>query len=348
MPHASGGGSRSSGYSGSSGGSSYHSSGGSRSSGYSSSSSRSSYSSSYSYGSSYSKPAKTKPRVSDTNFYGGFKYVYYRDNKPRYVYSNYSPVVDKPNYGRLVWFVPLLIMFIVGFYQLMTPPKRIDADYDRRIVVQDNIGVIDDEGELRDALRDFYNETGITGAVVTVYDSEWENYYAALENYAYEIYVNKFDDEYHWLMVYSEPESTSDGFVDWSWQGMAGDDTVSILTDEAADQFGLMLQKYLTASSRYSVGEAFTKAFREFTPEAMKPSYSEPRDKMIAVSVVVIYILIALACCGFFRRKPKKPAGLPDDAVICFMNDKEIRCTYCDGVYISNRLSCPYCGAPKP
>ena len=364
MPHSTGGGSRSGGYSSSSSRSSYSSGGGSRSSGYSSSSySSSSYSSSsYSGRSSYSgssnkyrssstsykapKPEK-KPRVSEKNFTGADRYVYYRDNTPHYVYTNYKPETYSPNYRRLWKFVPFLIILLIGFYQVFQPVNRLDRRYDHEIYIEDALGEVNDEAALRTAMQAFYEETGITPAVVMVHDSEWSEHYTELENLAFEMYVNTFGDECHWLLVYSETDEQEDGFVYWEWQGIAGNDTGEILTDEKADSFGMILQKYLTASSRYTTGEAFTMAFNEFTPTALQAKYIFPDDVPLVLTVIAGYVLIALACSGFFKRKPKKPSALPEDAVYCKKDAAEIKCEYCDGVYLSDLVKCPHCGAPR-
>ena len=124
MPHSSGGGSHSSSsHSSHSSSHSYSSGGGSHSSGYHSSSYSSSYSSysSRSYGgSSYERPKRTSgPRVSKKKFSGADRYVYYRDNKPVYVYSNIASYKPEKHLGRLWIYIPLLFFMLLGYW-LMT------------------------------------------------------------------------------------------------------------------------------------------------------------------------------------------------------------------------------------
>ena len=83
------------------------------------------------------------------------------------------------------------------------------------------------------------------------------------------MYVTEFDDEEHWLVVYSEPTSPDPDFNDWYWEGMQGDDTDNIITVDVADDFKDLMQKYLTANSRYDVSSAIAAAFDETTPNVM-------------------------------------------------------------------------------
>jgi len=57
--------------------------------------------------------------------------------------------------------------------------------------------------------------------------------------------------------------------------------------------------------------------------------------------------LLAIRRTGIRFRKPALPSGLPDDAVPCEPGLPQIVCKFCDGTYYSDRLRCPYCGAPK-
>lgn len=70
-------------------------------------------------------------------------------------------------------------------------------------------------------------------------------------------------------MVYSEPTSPDPDFNDWYWEGMQGDDTDNIITVDVADDFKDLMQKYLTANSRYDVSSAIAAAFDETTPNVM-------------------------------------------------------------------------------
>ena len=126
---------------------------------------------------------------------------------------------------------------------------------------------------------------------LTVYqylkDSDWEGKYMSLEKYAYSLYVNKFSDEQHFLIVYSKPDDadTSD-FVDWSWEGMQGDDTDNILTEVAMDIFNDDLEKYLTMDS-VTTDNAFIKTFDHSMDYLMSAKTKNPDSLMIVVFALI-------------------------------------------------------------
>ena len=62
--------------------------------------------------------------------------------------------------------------------------SNLAADYDTAIVVRDEINVLGDTEKLKRSLEAFFNKTGITPAVFTVHNEEWQNTYDGLENYA--------------------------------------------------------------------------------------------------------------------------------------------------------------------
>ena len=82
------------------------------------------------------------------------------------------------------------------------------------------------------------------------------NNYNNLEEYAYSAYVNRFQDEKHWLIVYEElgdvsslPEDMyrypSSDEPEWQFWGMQGDDTDPILTAEVTEKFNAIFRQKL-------------------------------------------------------------------------------------------------------
>lgn len=160
----------------------------------------------------------------------------------------------------------ILVDFIIGIGIWKSPKftfKPLDPEYESTDVhIMDGAGVIDDEDSLEEILQEFEDTTGISPYVMTVYDEDWK-YYNELWNYAYEIYINSFSDEQHFLIVYSEPENAAElDFVDWSWEGIQGDDTDPILTESKVERFGDDLHDNLLRNN-VSVGKAFEYAFEE-------------------------------------------------------------------------------------
>lgn len=328
MPHSSGGGSHSGGSSG--GG---FSGGGSHGDGWFSSDS-----SSHTTYNHYVPGART--------------FVCYNHGRMDYVYANYPVGTDaqrskKTAINLLKILAVVTVLFFIYTLVCVIPPAKIRAKYDTTIVIEDSAQVLDGDTGLRNALEAFHNETGITPAIMTVRNEDWQNHFSSLDNYAYELYVNRFSDEYHWLLVYSEPVSPDPDFNDWYWVGMQGDNTDKILNGSKLNTFNETLQKYLTASSRYSVSEAFEQVFEDVTPSIRKIDDLSG----IVISNLMLYAFIAVPFGGlslgcwieYKKNKDKKYieiTQIPKDKI------EEDNCEYCGGLFIRGKhLTCPHCGA---
>lgn len=279
MPRSSGGGSHSS---GSHSSSSYSSS--RSSSSYSSSSSSSSYSSS----SYYSAPAR---RVSHTWFPGSMRYRYYNfRNQPVYVYTNTTP--EEPSIAKLVLYIILAgFLIFIGrtfFAQLKDDIlKPLPMDGIRQgWLVEDNADILN-ERMLVDSYKVFMDNTGIIPGVITVNNEDWQPYYASLETYAFEQYLTHFDDEQHFLIVYSQPKEVDPAFNDWYWEAVQGDDTINIITDDTFYDFQMDMQKYLS-KKEYDVSRAISECFYN-AAENMKqegPNEDVPWDIGLGITFV--------------------------------------------------------------
>lgn len=300
-----------------------------------------------SHGGSHGGGSRNSHRTRNSYFPGSTRYVYYTNHRPTYIYANYE-VGKKPSplsFLILLFYIPFLFGAFTLFQTSFHYPSKLVSDYDTSIVIQDELGVIDNEAGLRQSLTAFYNETGITPAVYTVYDEDWVPYYSSLENYAYDLYVNSFYDEKHWLIVYSEPSTQSSSFHDWSWEGMQGDDTDPIITEGLANEFTTNLHKYFSQDSLYSVDGAIIKAFDEIRPKAM--GFSIDLENLFFGIILAIFIIFHAMGMVF---TPYREAKKYQNAVKCPDEVKEAVCDYCGGIYIIGTcISCPHCGAPlKP
>ena len=328
MPHSSGGGSHSGGSHGGSHHSSYHSS------------------SSHSSGSGSS----STPRVSKEYFSGAHRYVYYQGHRPVYYYS--KKPVDASNWRHTVIFssvfLVIWILFCLWVYSDdLFPPKKLPMNYkDTSLVVSDQASLLSDEEkeDLYAVFREFQNTTGITPAFLTVNNEDWEKNYYYLDDYAYDAYVNAFDDESHWLIVYSEPKNLDPSFLNWYWEGMQGDDTDHIITTEKANQLTASVQKYLTRKS-YTVGNAVAQSFRDILPGIMRLQVNG--DTVFAFlfmtipAGIMVYRIIAAV-----RSKNRSKAVRCESDQGQVLEDK---CDYCGGIYVHGlHESCPHCGAPIP
>ena len=334
MPHSSGGGSHS-------GGSHSHSSSSHRSS------------SRHSGGGSSSS---SRRRTSSTPFPGCRRYLYYRDNKPCLVYSNYD--VRKPEMGSFIvsiiicvfMFLPMAIASLFVIAKAFTVPNRIEySKYKNKtpeFVIEDNLGVLEDEANLERAMKDFYDETGVIPAVITISNDTWKEDYNSLEAYAYDVSLNRFPDEYHWLIVYSSAEKDN-GFDDWHWEGMQGNYTDPILTPERTDDFTESLQVRLTQRSKYSVDDAIAATLDEYRPVMMKMVVNKSRllGGILLIAMSILFIVPTL-----LTNKPKKVPDYYKNAVPCELKEVyQLSCNFCGGMYVVGmHNSCPHCGASIP
>ncbi|MDO5559892.1 MAG: hypothetical protein Q4F95_09885 [Oscillospiraceae bacterium] len=237
MPHSSGGGSHS-------GGS--HSSGGSHHSGHSGGG----------------------PTISRRPFKNSRRYIYHdRHGMEQSIYCTQLP--KKQSLGTLIFqLLFLLPFFAVGGFmaflaikQMMPPSPMKPLSSFSDVHISDDADVLDNENKLENTLREFQKTTGICPYIMTVYDSDWKENYDDLEAYSFSLYVNHFPDEQHFLVVYSQPDDAEDqSFVDWSWEGMQGDNTDDIISERNFSKFQNDLQKYLTRDD-VTVSEAFDNAF---------------------------------------------------------------------------------------
>ena len=335
MPHSSGGGSHSGGshssHSSHSGGGSRHSGGGSSSSG-------------------------SSRRTSSTPFPGCKRYLYYKNDKPCLVYSNYDiRKSDKSTFIAAIIicaivFLPFIILSAFFMVKAFSFPKKIEySKYKHKtpeFVIEDNLGVIENRSNLEKSMEEFYDTTGVVPAVITVTNDTWNQDYKSLEAYAYDVYVNRFPDEVHWLFVYSTAEK-EDGFDDWYWEGMQGDNTDPVLTTERVDAFTESLNTRLLQRSKYSVDDAFAITFDEYRPVMMKMQVNK---KNIILGSVMFITMSAVAGLTIATSKPHK---VPDDykkAVPCELKAVyQASCNFCGGMYIVGmHTGCPHCGAAIP
>ena len=243
MPHSSGGGSS---------GGGFHSSSGSHSSSSSSNSSR----------------------ISSRPFSGATTYVYYsRGHEPRLMYTNGQPLTSLKS-GVISIFVTSFILFTVliifafsGFHN----PRKVSTNYNTSIVIHDNNGVLSTEefSSITETFNEFLYKTGISPSLLTV-NEEYVSNPNDLEDYAYDEYLKYFSDEKHWLIVYYSSKNTQK--ENWTFEGMQGNDTDNILTEEVTNKFSRVMYASLHEEGT-NLYEALTRSFNEITPTIMDKSY---------------------------------------------------------------------------
>ena len=285
-----------------------------------------------------------------SNYYpGAHRYVYYVNRPPRYYFSDTSYTIkDAKNkkrsdlFGGIIWALVSLVFFFGALSEIHIP-KKVVIDYDTGIVIEDHLDILDeaDRSEMDRVFSQFREDTGVTPSFIAVSDTQWQDRTDTLELYAYRSYVENFDDEKHWLVVYAE------GGGKWAWEGMLGDDCEDMITPEMEDEFTKTIQENLWADTRYSVAGAICNGFEGIAKKAQKVQFD-------FTDVVILLLAAASVCFGIFmilgslRQKPEDDPRLRSERCrVDKENPREDVCDYCGGVYVHGvHTSCPHCGAP--
>ena len=324
-----------------------HSSGGGSHGGGTHSGSHSySHSSRSSSGSSHGGVSFDHVRISRRRFPGAHEYVYYdRRGDYHYIYAECTP--DKPDLAITIILSILILVIGLGLAWFMMDiglfvPRPIStSSYESGIYLESSLDIGDESAAL-DAMQDMLETTGVSPAVKVVDDAVWSANYTDLETFAYSEYYRMFDDEYHWLVVISYPDETADdGFVDWQWEGIIGDDCESVISSETEDKFTLIMQKYLLRSEQTSLGDFLASAYDEFDAGVLATQYDVTFLAISAVFALVAFMLVVLVIRKYTREKTcYKATKVPAGAAMQ-------KCSYCDRPYVVGTiLVCPGCGAP--
>ncbi len=196
-----------------------------------------------------------------------------------------------------------------------------------------------DEGMLKNYLTEFQSKTGITPAVVTDNTSVWQEQYPTLERYAYYLYLSKFSDEKHWLIVY-----TTDDSSEFYWEGMQGDDTDGIISEQIADRFTAVVHSELSDREHHTVAESIADGFSSIEKESMKWSVNFANSGYLFFFMILwcskpVYMLFVYIRTRILAKGYRCPDDYDEPPVDI--------CSYCGNEYVRNiHTNCPYCGKP--
>lgn len=302
MPHSSGGGSH---HGGSHGGSHHHS--------------RSHHSS--------RGGSSTIGRISREPYEGAKRYRYRHRGRTEYFYTTREPgkIISKARLLIGIFYIPFLLT--IGALEFPVIRKQIQTR-DTSIIIKDEANILEEEAELRASLEAFYEKTKITPAVITINNKTWMNHYDNLEDYAYDRYLAEFNDEMHWLIVYSEPEASDsediewwngEGLweenpedIDWYWEGMQGDDTDDLLTAKVTSVFNYDLQTRLDDETS-GVAEDLAKAFDKVTQKVEKNGILHVLKYSLPAVFSLLFILVhAYFMMGLYEWKYRKAEPAPE------------------------------------
>lgn len=242
--------------------------------------------------------------ISHHYFPGSRRYRKHRPGHPdEYIYASSKP-------QKMGLFPIILLAVFGGIFGFGTfdsvkndIPHKLDPVYvTPGTHIEDNIGVIDNEDDLEEALEEFEDVTGICPVVYTVYDEDWQDGYTDLESYAFDVYVDNYDDEQHFVIVYSIPEDQIADFnsgdlevPDFSWEAIQGDETDPILTEGMFRHFSKVFHNNLEDGVR--PGQAFQEAFEVITRNADE---TLKLKSPLSVISMVLKCMPFIAVVGFF------------------------------------------------
>ena len=197
------------------------------------------------------------------------KEAYKGPKKTEQINPKTGDVVEKTAGDKTIsaffWGVVVCVISGIFFCFLMSPiPQKIALPANSQVQVVDDAGVIGDKSELETTLQNFQDKTGITVMVYLTNEETWSAEFDTLKAYAKSCYLNKFEDEKHWVVVYSDG---TDGITIASCRGVG---TSKLLKDKYVENFEIQLKKYLYNKSAYTAEQAFAKAFDETATNAMK------------------------------------------------------------------------------
>ena len=240
-----------------------------------------------------------------------FRRHYTDGREDEYIYASRMPARTTKSSVVLVCIIAAFFLFCGTFGIIGDMPKKLKTKYKDAPRVYDEFELIADDKSLEKAMNDFCDVTGICPVIITTYDELWDKEwvegdvtyaYADLEAYTYDMYVQSYSDEQHFVIVYSIPMDQAiklyngEKFVpDFQWEACQGDETDPIITESFFRRFANNVQDKLEAGE--DPGEAFEYAFKKSTAEAnsnLNPSGIAWILKILSSCVPMLVV------CGIF------------------------------------------------
>ncbi len=198
------------------------------------------------------------PRFSTRPFSGARKYSYInRYGAVCVFYSVSRPTQKQKPIASIVPLIfALIIVLIVGAVVIANfIPSKLSSrkcNFTGEFYA-DNAGIVTDVDALNESFDSFYEKTGVQPYLYTLNSSAFPSQYGdinkySLEDYAYDLYLDLFNDEGHWLIVFVKYDSSPY----YGWIDMAGDDTDSIITSSFFNKFQQSMQTNLNAQAKSS------------------------------------------------------------------------------------------------
>ena len=289
-------------------------------------------------------------RYGNRYYRGANRYVYYRNGVPQYYYSERPYTVQtarREKIRQIFWnIISAVIGVLFAFSGIKSFPQKVALDYDTEIIIQDTARLLSEseEEEMKNAFLSFQDKTGVTPAFYTINNKDLEKQGGDLYNYAYRLYINTFDDEKHWLVVYS----THNNKANWEWEGIIGDDCESIISADLENEFTKKLQSNLENNSG-TLSASVINAFETIGSKTGKIPFSNIIWLVIGILIGAYFVYEAVK--KIINMKNKNAEEDPRiNSVQCPTAEKEpetAKCQYCGGEFVVGlHTTCPHCGAP--
>ncbi len=270
------------------------------------------------------------PRVSNRPFAGARRYTYI--NTRGMMCFFYSDTIPKRTslkstillYGGLIIFFIALATFLIT----ASVPKKMSSIYitPTSYYYEDNAGVVTKADELNAEFNSFYELTGVQPFLYTIKAEDFPKQYGSitkysLEDFAYDLYLDLFNDEGHWLIVFVK----YDDAPNFGWIDMAGDNTLTLINDEFFNRFQRDMQHYLNHAtldgSNMDYCDAIVTSFK-YSEDYVFEMTSEARGQIIMYSLIfgglvalMLYILIKTVkqtllvngYVNYIEKNPDKP-----------------------------------------
>ena len=276
------------------------------------------------------------PRITNRPFHGARRYTYINSRGMMcFFYSNQTPRRTSLTstillYGGLIIFFIVLAAFLIS----SAVPKKMSKIYisPTSSYYEDNAGIVTNANELNSEFNSFYELTGVQPYLYTIKAENFPKQYGAitkytLEDFAYDLYIDQFSDEGHWLIVFVKYENSPY----FGWVDMAGDYTQNIINDTFFNKFQKDMQRYLNTASQDGASitycDAIITSFKNSEDYAFDMS-SQARGQIIMYSFIfgglvalMLYVLIksiqqTLKVNGYvnyIEKNPEKAASSVSD-----------------------------------
>ena len=212
-----------------------------------------------------------------------------RHGRESYFYSAVEP--KRKKLSEIIAMMSMIAISLIVVCLMMIfssyPTKISDGECEASgVYYTDSADLIKDESAFNAAMKSFYEKTGAEPYLFTttealfpssVYGTLSKN---SLEEFAYDKYLDLFDDEGHYMICYARANDGTE-----MWLEMAGTDTTSLLDDEVFESFRQNMSTKLYNSE--DKGLAITECLLVMADEAFVRTGSD-------IFIFVLAIIIAV------------------------------------------------------